>query len=62
MDEYRAPRDVLLSRVYLSKENDEGLSFVLPGEKAPTQIGQHKDLRAEKGLVCLKKEVRDGGW
>lgn len=55
------PRDVLPSREYLSKENDEGLSFVLPGEKAPTQVGQHKDPQAEKWLVCLKKEVRDGG-
>lgn len=57
-----APRDVLLSREYLSKGNDEGLSYVLPGEKAPTQIGQHKDQQAEKWLVCLKKKVRDGGW
>lgn len=27
-----------------------------------TQIGQHMDPQAEKGLVCLKKEVRDGEW
>lgn len=44
----KAPRDVLLSREYLSKGNNEGLSYVLPGEKAPTQIGQHKDPQAEK--------------
>lgn len=34
-----APRDVLLSWEYLSKGNDEDLSYVFPGEKAPTQIG-----------------------
>lgn len=55
-------REASLRRDYLSQDSGEDLSLCFLEKKAPTQMEEHEEPQEGKCLVCVKKEIRNGGW